>query len=317
MTQPPVSWVVGAGGLLGSAVVRELARRGEPVLTTGVPWEDGAASVRTLDEFARALLVRDEPWRIVWCAGAGVVGSGQKDLDQEVDVIGRFLARLSARLDDIDGGRQGSLFLASSAGGVHAGSVDPPFTETTAPAPISPYGEAKLATENIVRNFAESTGTNVMIGRIANLYGPGQDIAKAQGLISQLCKSHLTRQPISIYVSLDTARDYLYVDDCARIVLDGLNLVELHGGPRLKILASQQATTIASILAELRRVTKRRPQVILAANPLSKFQAKDLRFQSTVMTELDRHVSTTLATGIRSTLESLAQDMRAGRMAMR
>ena len=60
-----------------------------------------------------------------------------------------------------------------------------------------------------LRRFAAATGTAVLVGRIANLYGPGQNLAKPQGLVSQLCLANLTGQPLSIYVSLDTLRDYL------------------------------------------------------------------------------------------------------------
>ena len=60
------------------------------------------------------------------------------------------------------------------------------------------------------------------MGRIANLYGPGQGLEKPQGLISQIIRSHLIRTPISIYVPLDTMRDYLFAPDCGELVVDAL-----------------------------------------------------------------------------------------------
>jgi len=48
-----------------------------------------------------------------------------------------------------------------------------------------------------------------MVGRMSNLYGPGQNLKKVQGLISQMCLRVLTRQPLVLYVPLDTIRDYL------------------------------------------------------------------------------------------------------------
>ena len=94
-----------------------------------------------------------------------------------------------------------------------------PFTEHTTPAPISAYGRAKLRSEEIATEFAVRTGSALLVGRLSNLYGPGQDITKPQGLISQLCRAQLTRQPLSVYVSLDTMRDYLFVDDAAAMVV--------------------------------------------------------------------------------------------------
>ena len=83
----------------------------------------------------------------------------------------------------------------------------------TATQPVSPYGFAKLDQEGLVATWAEATQVRTIVGRLANLYGPGQNVAKPQGLISQLVLSTLLRRPTSIYVPLDTMRDYLYVDD--------------------------------------------------------------------------------------------------------
>ena len=99
--------------------------------------------------------------------------------------------------------------------GCTPGHPEPPFTEHTEPAPISPYGRAKLRSEEIATAFAVRTSTALLVGRLANLYGPGQNLDKPQGLISQLCRAQLTRQPLSVSVPLDTMRDYLFVDDAA------------------------------------------------------------------------------------------------------
>ena len=116
-------------------------------------------------------------------------------------------------------------FLASSAGGVYAGASGPPFTEHTEPAPISAYGRAKLRSEEIATEFAVRTSTALLVGRLANLYGPGQNLDKPQGLVSQLCLAQLTRQPLTVYVPLDTMRDYLFVDDAAAMAVAGLGAV--------------------------------------------------------------------------------------------
>ncbi len=312
MAEPP-TLVVGSRGLLGAAVVRELRRRGTPVLTVSVPWAepDPDTVVRALDEGAGRLLADGVPWRVAWCAGAGVVGTPECELDTELEVLAGFLGRLGDRLAD-PSAPAGALFLASSAGGVYAGAEDPPFTEHTEPRAISPYGVAKLAAEDLVADFGRRTGTATVVGRIANLYGPGQDVSKPQGLISQLCLNQLRRRPISIYVSLDTARDYLFVDDCAAMVLDTLDHAAAAGGRHTKILASGQATTLASLLGVLKQVTKRSPQLVLGASPLARFQTKGLRFRSVVPPDLRSRAGTTLAAGVAATMESLGQDLRRG-----
>jgi UDP-glucose 4-epimerase len=311
--EPVLTWVVGASGLLGSAVRRRLERDRLPWVSTAVCWPDPAAAVRTLRAAARTLSRAERPWRVAWCAGAGVVGTGPTELAAETEVLRALLAELTGLVTH-GGQAPQAFFLASSAGGVLAGSADPPFDEQTEPRPISPYGEAKLRSERLVQAFAASTGVACLVGRIANLYGPGQDIRKPQGLVSQLCRAHLTRRPISIYVSLDTARDYLFVDDAAALVVAGLDRASREGGTSLKILATERTTSVAAILAELRRVTKRPVQVVLGANPNARFQVRDLRLRSTVWTDLNREVRTPLPAGISATLAAVSGDLRSGRL---
>jgi nucleoside-diphosphate-sugar epimerase len=239
-----------------------------------------------------------------------VIGTSRQTLDREVHTFGAFLDRLIA-MSDLAPAPE-AFFLASSAGGTYGGSAAPPFTEATEPVPISPYGEAKLAAEDRLRRFAVQSGVPVVIGRLANLYGPGQDLSKAQGLISQLCKAHHERRPLSIFVSLDTARDYLFSDDAAKMVTSATDRVATSppGTVVVKILASQRPTTVATILGELRRLLRHRPLVVLGASPLATFQARDLRFRSVVWTDLDRFVTTTVPEGIWSTMESLRYEAR-------
>jgi uncharacterized SAM-binding protein YcdF (DUF218 family) len=77
------------------------------------------------------------------------------------------------------------------------------------PRPLAPYGEVKLGMEEALRAAAAEIGAAALVGRISNLYGPGQDLSKPQGLISRVCIAHLTRAPLPVMVSLDTMRDYL------------------------------------------------------------------------------------------------------------
>ena len=297
--------VVGGRGLLGSAVLRELRRQGLEPERAVVPWSDPEAAVEELATATERLVSRGVPWRVYWCAGSGVVASQRAQLDAEVTTLDGFLTRLAAHLSP-EAARQGAVFLASSAGGVYAGSEGSPFTEQTEPRAISPYGEAKLAAEARMRAFASESGVPLLIGRIANLYGPGQDPGKAQGLISVLCRAHLGRRPSSIYVSLDTARDYIYVDDVARLAIAGTDRVAASGpgAALVKILASQTGTTVAAILGELRRITKHRPRVVLGVSAAARFQARDLRFRSVVWPDLDRLVTTGLPTGMAATMRS-------------
>ena len=283
-----------------------------------VPWlTDGDANA-VLRQGIETLLeaAGDGPWDIAWCAGAGVVATPAELIEQERAVFAGFLADLAELVGRAGHASRGAVFFASSAGGVYADSAGPPFSEQSVPLARTPYGRAKLAMEGELRRFAETTGTPVLVGRIANLYGPGQNLGKAQGLVSQICLTHLTGHPLSLYVSLDTMRDYLYVDDAARMIVAGLaglrGQVAAAGSGLVvtKVLASGHSTTVGGLLGESTRLFRRRPRVVLGASPAAAGQVRDLRLRSTVWPELDRLARTPLPVGIAATADDVGRRLR-------
>ncbi len=319
MSPPPLTWVLGAGGLLGRAVVEALRDAGtplwlpaEPIRWAGAESADQVASAALT--FLRAAAEHGRGWQVCWCAGAGVTSTGQSALDAEVAVFRSLVSALASSAEC----RSGALFLASSAGGVYAGSVGSPRDELTAPRPLAPYGRAKLALEAVATEFAARTGVPVLIGRLSNLYGPGQDLTKPQGLVSHLARAHLLGQPISIYVPLDTMRDYLYVSDAARLVVDGTarlrDRAEPSTGVVTKVLASQQSFTIGFLVAEFRRITRRRPRVVYGASSAAAYQARDLRLRSVVWPEIDRTPVVSLPVGMARLVQDIASSLQAGKL---
>ena len=306
----PLSWVIGAGGLLGSNVSASLARRGDVWQPQHpVSWQDPTAPEQ-IDRAARNFLytANGRPWQIAWCAGSGVIATDRRHFDDESVLFARLLDALS----DSDAHHEGALFVASSAGGVYAGSRDAPFSESHQVKALSPYGEAKIALERRAAAWGTRTGTPVLLGRIANLYGPGQDLRKQQGLISQLCRAQLLRKPVSLFVPLDTVRDYIFAADCGELVAASLERVRAERGVQVKVLASQQAISVGAVVNELRRIFKRAPHIVYGASPTSRYHVRDLRLRSIVWTDLDRRPITPLPAGMGATLLELHRALRAG-----
>lgn len=270
-----------------------------------IPWSDPTRARAALEEGAAALLARSDHWQVLWCAGAGVTGTSQAQLDTELEMWRALLAALAPGADD------GSVALASSAGGVYAGSSPSPFDESSPTRPLAPYGQAKLTAEAMLTTWVQEHGGSAFVARIANLYGPGQDLTKQQGLVSQLCWAHLEGRPATIWVSLDTLRDYLYAPDCASLLLDAADRLVEPGtrGPEgrtvTKVLASQRPLTIGAVIGELRRIFRSRPSVVLGASPTSRAQARDLSMVSRVWTDLDDRTLTTFPAGVAATLADL------------
>lgn len=297
--------------MLGSAVEQHLTRSGVPVWAPAerVPWRDVPRACAELAAQASSFVADNDPgpWSVYWCAGAGVVATSAEELGDELRTFTAFLSDLAGSAREA-----GSLFLVSSAGGAYAGSSPPPFDESTTPEPLAPYGRTKLAMEAAATSWAGQTGHRVFIGRVANLYGPGQDVSKPQGLVTQLIRAHLMRVPLHIYVSLDTSRDFIFVTDAAAKIAAGMCELEEHppGTVVTKVVASQQSLTVAAVLGELRRVLHRRPQIVLGASAVTPLQAREVRLTSSVWPHLDRMPLTPFEAGIHATLLDVGQRLQ-------
>lgn len=293
----PLTWVVGRGGLLGRHV--EAASGGVELWRPreALTWGSRNAAAALARE-ARAFFARasgtDAAWRLFWCAGAGVVATSPEALAAETEVLREFFASLASGVAaDRTLAARGTVFLASSAGGVYAGSpAAPPYNEESPVAAIAPYGLAKLEQEAIAVATADAAGFDLLVGRLSNLYGEGQNLSKPQGLIAHVGRAALLRQAISIYVPLDTIRDYLFAPDAARMIVDAVERRERHredgGDPAVtaKIFASEVETTVAAVLATWRRVLKRPLHISLSSSPVGRLQPRVLSFRSCVWPEL-------------------------------
>jgi UDP-glucose 4-epimerase len=285
---------------------------GEPKIS----WHDPPRALFELgdrvERFSRDVAARPRSWAVLWCAGAGVVGTSAEDLAAETAYLERLLHLLREHLSDLPG----QVLLASSAGGVYGNNPEQPLTEGSLCTPISDYGKSKLRQEGLLQDWAnESPNVSTLIARISNLYGPGQNVNKAQGLIAHISRSLLHHTPVHVYVSLDTLRDYLFAADCAAHLVRCLD--RLRHSPRdnmVKIFSGGQTVTIAGIIAAFARIAKGHPRIICAANSARPLQPARLQFQSTVWTDLPAPTRTDLAAGIQRVHQHLLLLFQQGRL---
>lgn len=118
------------------------------------------------------------------------------------------------------------LIFFSSGGTVYGNQEVQPITETAVPVPINHYGNLKLCIENTIRTFNFQMKKNMLIARISNPYGPGQDYHKGVGFIDAAIKRALAGETIEIWGDGNNVRDYIYIDDVCRMLYD---LIDYHG----------------------------------------------------------------------------------------
>ena len=97
------------------------------------------------------------------------------------------------------------------------GYDDPPFTETTPYDPQNPYAASKASSDHFVMTYHNTYGLPTTITNCSNNYGPRQHKEK---LIPKTISNILQNKPIPVYGKGENIRDWIYVKDHCRAILD-------------------------------------------------------------------------------------------------
>lgn len=298
----PVAWVLGAHGLLGRALTAELCQ------STSARFEPGCRFAWHQEHVLRDQVAQGVTafarhareagsWELYWAAGVAGMGSPEAAVEAENRAFAWLLQRLEAepRLRAVPG----RLLLASSAGGIYAGSRAAVVDETTPEAPTTPYARGKLHQETLLRQSPLVTaGCRVLLARISTLYGPSLPADTRQGLISTMARCVVRNRPVPLFVPLDTPRDYIDSHDAARIAIATLRSLPESAEPTVKIVASEQLTTVAELLATFQRVAHRRLLFTTSVGSLSGLYTMRFQFRSRVLPDAAPFAKTPLLEGV-------------------
>jgi len=94
------------------------------------------------------------------------------------------------------------------------------ITEAHPIKPASPYAGAKIAAENMVLSYYHAYGLPTVVIRPFNTYGPFQKTGGEGGVVAIFIKNKLLGKDLNIYGEGTQTRDLLYVEDCARFVVE-------------------------------------------------------------------------------------------------
>ncbi|MGQ7816788.1 dTDP-glucose 4,6-dehydratase [Metapseudomonas furukawaii] len=95
--------------------------------------------------------------------------------------------------------------------------ADDLFTETTPYAPSSPYSASKAASDHLVRAWSRTYGLPVLLTNCSNNYGPYHFPEK---LIPLMILNALDGKPLPVYGNGQQIRDWLFVEDHARALME-------------------------------------------------------------------------------------------------
>lgn len=214
--------VLGGNGLIGSALVDRLVDDGHEVAvfdrySTGVKHRaDGVEVIRgdLADRHAvgAALAGRDTLMHFV-----SVSTPASADNDPVTDIQHNVASSVALLQLAVDAGVS-RVHYASTGGAMYGRDTATDSRETDLPDPVSPYAIGKLAVEGYLRYFAVKHGLDSVVHRIANPYGSRQHPGRMQGVIPIFLDRIARGEPLTVFGDGDAVRDFVHVDDAARMI---------------------------------------------------------------------------------------------------
>ncbi|HEX6863827.1 MAG TPA: dTDP-glucose 4,6-dehydratase [Thermoanaerobaculia bacterium] len=166
-------------------------------------------------------------------------------------------------------GRRAFRFLHVSTDEVY-GSLGPEglFSETTPYAPNSPYAASKAGADHLVRAWHETYGLPTLLTNCSNNYGPYQFPEK---LIPLMILNALEGKPLPIYGDGGNVRDWIFVEDHCRGVLEVLR--RGRPGEKYNLGGRSERTNLQVVDAICDVLDEERPREGTSYRDLKKFVA--------------------------------------------
>ena len=226
-----VALVCGAGGFIGSHLVKRLKREGFWV--RGVDLKFPEFSNSEADDFVIADLrdqqncvrVIDRRFDEVYQLAADMGGAGYIFTGEHDAAIMHNSATVNLNILDVCKNRAIKRVFYSSSACIYPAhnQSDPenPFTREDSAYPANPdseYGWEKLFSERLYLSYNRNYGMECRIGRYHNIFGPeGTWIGGREKVPAALCRKVAAArvgEPIEIWGDGEQTRSFLYIDEC-------------------------------------------------------------------------------------------------------
>ena len=219
--------ITGASGFLGTWLSKEAVKSGFKIygIDLRVPmdpkiWEGFATSSLDTVDFDQLLKGCDLDAVFHLAGGASVAASVSNPYSDFASLVPGTV-RLAMFMKQYY--NKTRLYLFSSAA-VYGNPERLPINESAEIKPISPYGIHKATTESLLKNYSRIFDLHITIFRIFSVYGP--ELRKQ--LIWDVCQRALDAEmngikEIKLYGTGKESRDFIYVKDLCRAVIQVLN----------------------------------------------------------------------------------------------
>ncbi len=113
----------------------------------------------------------------------------------------------------------GTRIVFTSTGGAIYGECSAPATEDAPRRPLSPYGIAKLCAEEYLGGFNRIHGSNHVVARLGNVFGPRQAASLEGGVVSIFLDRLARGEQAVIFGDGLQVRDFVFVGDVVSALL--------------------------------------------------------------------------------------------------
>jgi len=242
--------VTGGSGFIGSHVVRSLRASGSEVVVADlVEYPD--RNVRSIQVDLR------QPGSAERAIGPGTdavvhlaaATSVLRSVDRPAETFDTNVSVTSALLEQSR--RCGvASFVFASTNAVAGAARNFPIDETTALAPLTPYGATKAAAEMLLSAYQSSYGIRCAWLRFTNVYGPA--MSHKDSIVARLMKATAAGATFEVYGDGHQVRDYVYVDDAVSAVRLALGNGRVRGP---MVVGSGRSTSVLELVAAVRGTT--------------------------------------------------------------
>jgi GDP-L-fucose synthase len=304
-------FVAGHNGMVGSAFMRGLERRGYPRVITAdrarLDLRDAAA--------VRAFLEAERP-DVVIGAAARVGGIYANSTFPAEFIYDNLASALHLTHESYRAGVRRLVFLGSSC--IYPRLAPQPIPESALlSGPLEPsneaYAVAKIAGLKLCQHYRAQYGVTYHSVMPTNLYGPGDhyDLLNSHVLPALLRKMHEARVAgeavVTIWGSGTPRREFMHVDDCADAIL---HLLELDNPPDLVNIGTGSDVTIRELAETVRRVSGFGGELVFDTSKPDGTPRK--LCDTSLLRSLGWAPSISLEDGLRSTYDDLLAKLKAG-----
>ncbi len=240
-------------GMIGSAVTRGLRRLGfQQQLTLPFDWHSEQQRIQSFEHLERVCTAPGKAggkFSVVWSAGNNTFHSGQDETDQEWATFKQCVQHLQA----LERRLHPSAFefhFVSSAGGLFEGQrVVGPSSE---PAPQRPYGNLKLAQENLLLELFGPR--RLALYRPSTVYGPMPQSFR-KGLINNLVSNGRSNRVTVLDSHVMALRDYVFSQDVGNFIARSIWSGSTNNNDQPhRFLVSARCASIFEVVRKIERI---------------------------------------------------------------